>query len=62
MRTGTFRAVWSTGDVVYTDVSTVDLGATDNVTLTAAISGANVNLIVTGPADYTLKYSLKVIK
>jgi hypothetical protein len=62
MRTGTFRAVWTTGDVVYTDVSTVDLGATDNVTLTAAISGANVNLIVTGPADYTLKYSLKVIK
>jgi hypothetical protein len=62
MRTGTFRAVWSTGDVVYTDVSTVDLGATDNVTLTAAISGANVNLIVTGPADYTLKYNLKVIK
>jgi hypothetical protein len=62
MRTGTFRAVWSTGDVVYTDVSTVDLGATDSVTLTAAISGANVNLIVMGPADYTLKYNLKVIK
>jgi hypothetical protein len=62
MRTGTLRAVWNTGQAVYTDVSTVDIGDTNNVVLYADIDGTNVNLIVNGPTSFTIKYNLKLIK
>ena len=62
MRTGTLRAVWNTGQAVYTDVSTVDIGDTTNVVLYADIDGTNVNLIVNGPTSFTIKYNLKLIK
>jgi hypothetical protein len=62
MRAGTFYAVWNTGQAVYTDTSTVDIGDTNNVVLYAEIDGTNVNLIVNGPTSFTIKYNLKLIK
>jgi hypothetical protein len=62
MRAGTFYAVWNTGQAVYTDTSTVDIGDTSNVVLYAEIDGTSVNLIVNGPTSFTIKYNLKLIK
>lgn len=62
MRAGTFYAVWNTGEAVYTDTSTVDIGDTSNAVLYAEIDGTNVNLIVNGSTSFTIKYNLKLIK
>jgi hypothetical protein len=62
MRAGTFYAVWNTGQAVYTDTSTVDIGDTTNAVLTAEIDGINVNLIIGGSTSFTIKYNLKLIK
>lgn len=62
MRVGTMRAVWNVGDAVYTDVSTVDIGDTSGVTLTAVVNGSNVNIVVTGDSGFTIKASIKVIR
>jgi hypothetical protein len=62
MRTGTFTAVWNTNETNYNDVSTVDIGDTSTVTLTSQINGADVELIVTGDAQYTIKFNVKLIK
>ena len=62
MRAGTLYAVWNTGEAVYTDTSTVDIGDTSNAVLYAEIDGTNVNLIVNGSTSFTIKYNLKLIK
>ena len=62
MRTGTFTAVWNTNETNYNDVSTVDIGDTSTVTLTSQINGADVELIVTGDTQYTIKFNVKLIK
>ena len=62
MRSGTFSAVWNVAETRYNDVSTVDIGDTSVVTLTSQINGANVELIVTGDAVYTIKFNTKLIK
>jgi hypothetical protein len=62
MRSGTFSAVWNAAETRYNDVSTVDIGDTSVVTLTSQINGANVELIVTGDAVYTIKFNVKLIK
>ena len=62
MRSGTFSAVWNAAETRYNDVSTVDIGDTSVVTLTSQINGANVELIVTGDAVYTIKFNTKLIK
>ena len=62
MRTGTFSAVWNTGITNYNDISTVDIGDTSAVTLTTQINGTDVELIVTGDTQYTVKFNSKLIK
>ena len=62
MRSGTFSAVWNIAETRYNDVSTVDIGDTSVVTLTSQINGADVELIVSGDAAYTIKFNVKLIK
>jgi len=62
MRAGTFTAVWNTNITSFNDVSTVDIGDTSTVILTSQINAADVELIVTGDAQYTIKFNVKLIK
>ena len=62
MRVGTMRATWNANEVVYADVSTVDIGDTSVVTMTAVLNGTDVDLVVTGDAVFTVKLNVKVIR
>ena len=62
MRAGTMRATWNANEVAYSDVSTVDIGDTSVVTMTAVLNGTDVDLVVTGDAVFTVKLNVKVIR
>ena len=62
MRVGTMRATWNANEVVYADVSTVDIGDTSVVTMTAVLNGTDVDLVVTGDSVFTVKLNVKVIR
>ena len=62
MRAGTFKATWNSNETVYSDGSTVDIGDTTQVELTSQINGTDVELAVTGPTQFTVKFSIKVIR
>jgi hypothetical protein len=55
-RAGQFMVVWNGGSVQYTDVSTLDIGNTSAIALTASLSGANLNVTAILPSDlWTIK-------
>jgi hypothetical protein len=55
-RAGQFIVVWNGGTVQYTDVSTLDIGSTSAIALTASLSGANLNVTTVLPSDsWTIK-------
>jgi hypothetical protein len=55
-RAGQFMVVWNGGSVQYTDVSTLDIGNTSAIALTASLSGANLNVTAVLPSDsWTIK-------
>jgi hypothetical protein len=55
-RAGQFIVVWNGGSVQYTDVSTLDIGSTSAIALTASLSGANLNVTTVLPSDsWTIK-------
>jgi len=55
-RAGQFIVVWNGGSVQYTDVSTLDIGSTSAIALTASLSGANLNVTTVLPSNsWTIK-------
>ncbi len=56
MRAGTVTAVWNGSTVEYHETSTIDIGDTGGVTLSAALNGANVEFRATVTTDnWTVK-------
>ena len=56
MRSGTLTTVWNGSTVEYQETSTVDIGDTGGVTLSAALNGANVEFRATVTSDnWTVK-------
>jgi hypothetical protein len=61
-RAGQFIATWNGGSIQYMDNSTVDIGSTLPVALTASLSGANVLLTSTLPSTgWTIKTLVDLI-
>jgi hypothetical protein len=61
-RAGQFIATWNGGSIQYMDNSTVDIGSTLPVALTASLSGANVLLTSTLPSTgWTIKTLVNLI-
>jgi hypothetical protein len=61
-RAGQFIATWNGGSIQYMDNSTVDIGSTLPVALTASLSGANVLLTSTLPSSgWTIKTLVNLI-
>jgi hypothetical protein len=61
-RAGQFIATWNDGSIQYMDNSTVDIGSTLPVALTASLSGANVLLTSTLPSTgWTIKTLVNLI-
>lgn len=56
MRCGTLRTVWNGSTIEYEETSTLDIGTTAGVTLSAAINGASIELRATVTTDnWTVK-------
>jgi hypothetical protein len=61
-RAGQFIATWNGGSIQYMDNSTVDIGSTLPVALTASLSGANILLTSTLPSSgWTIKTLVNLI-
>jgi hypothetical protein len=61
-RAGQFMAVWNGGSIQYTDNSTVDIGSTSAVALTASLSGSSVLLTTSLPtAGWDVKTMVNLI-
>jgi hypothetical protein len=61
-RAGQFIATWNGGSIQYMDNSTVDIGNTLTVALTASLSGANVLLTSTLPSSgWTIKTLINLL-
>jgi hypothetical protein len=55
-RVGEVFASFTNGTIVYTDFSTIDNGSTNNVTMSAALSGNTVQLLAqTNTSGWTIK-------
>lgn len=60
-RAGTVMSVWNGSTVKYTDTSTTDIGATNSVTMSAALNGGNVELRTTAGTTWTVQTTYRLI-
>lgn len=49
-RAGTLTSVWTTANIEWKDVSTLDLGSTEGAEFAPVITGSNANLVLAVPA------------
>lgn len=49
-RAGTLTSVWTTANIEWKDVSTLDLGSTEGAEFTPVIAGSNANIVLAVPA------------
>jgi hypothetical protein len=61
-RAGTIMSTWNDGSIVYNETCTMDIGTTQAITMTVALSGGNVQLLASGSVNnWNIKASARYI-
>jgi hypothetical protein len=62
MRAGQMTATWLEGNIVYNEISTVDIGSTAGVFLTPSLTDSTASINLTVPTDnWTIKTIIRSI-